>query len=94
MEPKSEISFIHPNEIEEAKIRMMHVRFDCLVRMFDCSKIRGGKPLPPQWFKSEIKLTMELIEYSDPYVLGKIIKDAFFELKYHIERYESNNHPH
>jgi len=95
MEIKSEISCVSPNEIDEAKLRQMRIRFDCLVKMFDSATImtKGSflnppKPLPPQWFKSEIKLTMEAVEHYDPYKLGLIIKEAFFHLKRHIEQYE------
>jgi len=92
---ESVISGISPNEIDESQYRQMSIRFDCLVKMFDsgtrmtkASFPFQSKPLPPQWFKSEIKLTMEAVEYYDPYKLGMIIKNAFSDLKRHIEQYE------
>ncbi len=86
---KTEITYISPHEIDEATQRIASIRFDSLVRMFDVAKPHNKvTPLQPQWFKSELKLTMELIEDSDPYLLGRIIKDAYFELKKHIEQYE------
>ena len=97
MEQKSEVSKLsNPNEIEIAKFRMMDVRFDCLVRMFDSGQIQPKsmmpfverKPLPPQWFKSEMKFTMEFVEDADPYMIGMAVKEAFNKLKNNIEAYE------
>jgi len=86
----------NPNELEIAKYRMMDVRFDCLVRMFDSGQIQPKsslpfverEPLPPQWFKLETKLTMEFVEGADPYQIGMAIKESFWKLKKHIEDYE------
>lgn len=98
METKSEISYVPPSEIDEAKYRTMSVRFDCLVKMFDYGQIEPRIPmpfvqrkaLPPQWFKSEMKLTMELVADADPYTLGMAIKQAYQKLKEHIELYENS----
>lgn len=98
METKSEISCVPPREIDEAKYRTMSVRFDCLVKMFDYGQIEPRIPmpfvqrkaLPPQWFKSEMKLTMELVADADPYTLGMAIKQAYQKLKEHIELYENS----
>jgi hypothetical protein len=95
MELKPEISFIAPNELEEAKSRTANIRFDCLVKMFDYGQRQIGgvflsvpKSLPPQWFKCEMKLTLELVAEADPYTLGMAIKEAYLRLKHHIEQYE------
>jgi hypothetical protein len=98
METKSEISYVLPNEMDEAKYRTMSVRFECLVKMFDFAQkepkssffFMESKPLPPQYFKSEIKLTMELVANADPYTLGIVIKQAYNNLKRHIDQYENN----
>ena len=99
MEVKSEISYPSPDEMDIAKYRTMNIRFDCLVKMFDYGQIEPRslmpfaqpKPLPPQWFKSELKLTMELVSDADPYHLGMIIKQAYQKLKNHIEVYENSS---
>jgi len=87
-----------PNEVEIAKFRMMDIRFDCLVRMYDNGQVERkslmpfvqSKPLPPQWFKSEMKLTMEFIEDADPYQLGVAIKKQWQKMKDVILDYEQS----
>jgi len=100
MDNDSQVSSVYdPNELEVAQFRMMDVRFDCLVRMFDSGMIQPRniipfvkrKSLPPQWFKSEMKFTMEFVEDSSPYSIGCVIKDMFKKLKLHIENYEKTN---
>jgi len=99
MKQKSEVSRLsNPNEIDIAKLRMMDVRFDCLVRMFDSGQIQPKsmmpfvhlKALPEQWFKSELKLTMEMVADAAPYTFGMAIKQAYQKLKQHIELYENS----
>lgn len=98
MKTNPEISFVLPNEIDEAKHRMASIRFDCLVKMFDYGQIQPKSPmpfvhrkaLPPQWFKSEMTLTMELVAHASPYELGMAIKDAFTKLQRHINEYENS----
>lgn len=91
MDFKPEISCVSPNEMDEAKYKMVSIRFDCHVKMFDCGQreTQAAKPLPPQWFKSELKLTLESIADADPCVLGMRIKEVYLKLKNHIEQYEN-----
>ncbi len=97
MEHNSKISgVLNPNEIEMARFRNMEIRFQCLVKMFDSGFVQRKNPMPflpattppPQWFKSETKLTMEFVEYADAETIGRVIKEAFYKLKNHIESYE------
>ena len=93
MNTETEISPIIPTDKEIQ--RMMEIRFDCLVKMFDSGyrTVKSNIPLvppkhlPPQWFKLEKRFTMEMIKESNPYELGCLIKEAFFELERHIEQY-------
>lgn len=86
----------NPNEIEEAQMRMMKVRFDCIVKMFDCGTIQPKsplpfverKPLPPQWFKSEMKLTLEFLRDAEPVHIGLAIKQALAKMDEAISLYE------
>ena len=92
----SEVSRVtDPNELEIAAHKMMSVRFDCLVKMYDFAKVKSENPMPyikypPQWFKSEIRFTMEFIESTDPKIIGMAVKAAYYELKKTIEKYENN----
>jgi len=72
------------------------IRFDCLVKMFD-SGTRTKKSglfmtkevaLPPQWFKNEMRLTLEAVEHGDPHELGMALKNMFRQLDIHIKNYE------
>jgi len=94
-ELNSKIEMVLPDE--SSGRRMMEIRFDCLVRMFDMGNRAYEKPglifdtetaLPPQWFKSEHKLTLENIKNCDPYALGMEIKNMLHQLEYHIEKWE------
>lgn len=77
---------------------MCEIRFDCLVTMFERGSrtIKTGifgfteKQLPPQWFKSQSKITLEGIRFMDEYTLGKQLKDMLHQLDKHIENYENN----
>lgn len=87
----------NPNEIEEAQMRMMKVRFDCIVKMFDCGITQPKsplsfverKPLPPQWFKSEMKLTLEFLRDAEPVHIGLVIKQALAKMDEAISLYEN-----
>jgi hypothetical protein len=93
MKDETQIEPIIPTEREMQ--RLMEVRFDCIVKMFDSGfRTTGGflmpkKDLPPQWFKSNMHLTLEAVKEKSPYELGYIIKNAFNELQKHIEQYEN-----
>lgn len=88
-----------PFELEEAKMKMMEVRFDCIVKMFDCGQIIPKstmpfiqpKPLPPQWFKSQMKLTLEFIRQSEPEMIGIAIKQLLAKMDEAISLYENND---
>ena len=76
--------------------RCAEIRFDCLVKMFDSGIrtkksgliINTEKELPPQWFKNEMRLTLEAVEYGDPHELGMALKNMFKQLDIHIKNYE------
>jgi len=86
-----------PNELEIAKMRMMEVRFDCIVKMFDFGQIQPKsmmpfverKPLPPQWFKSQIKFSLEFLRDADPVHIGMAIKKALAKMDEAISYYET-----
>lgn len=86
-----------PQELERAQMRMMEVRFDCIVKMFDCGQIQPKsmmpfvqrKPLPPQWFKSEIKFTLEFLRDVEPVHIGLAIKQALAKMDDAISLYEN-----
>lgn len=87
-----------PFERDIAEHKMASIRFDCLVKIYDCGVIQPKsnlpflslKPLPPQWFKSEIKFTLEYLRYEDPYTIGLAIKEALSRMDAVITEYEKN----
>ncbi len=93
---ETEISPVYaPIEIELAKMRMTEIRFDCIVKMYDCGtrEVKGfmpyaSKSLPPQWFKAQNKLTLEFIVNSDERTIGRVIKEMYNQLEGHIKQYE------
>lgn len=91
---KTQIEPIIPTEREMQ--RLMEIRFDCFVKMFESGfRTTGGFPmpkkdLPPQWFKLIKHLTLEAVRELSPYELGCLIKEAFEELQNHIEQYKNN----
>lgn len=93
----SEVQQVYlPDEIESAKKRLAEIRFDCLVRMYDFAKqgTKGGvlqqiKPKPPQWFKSEARLSLELIKYGTEQEIGRLVKGMFIELEDRIRQIEN-----
>lgn len=96
-----DITLVH-KEDSDVKLnpKMAEIRFDCSVRMYDCG-IRTAKvpyaipfmyeekPLPPQWFRSYSKITLESIKHADPYDLGMQLKNMYAQLEHHIKKYES-----
>lgn len=89
-----------PLEIEQAQSRLAEIRFECLIKMFDfgvIEKERGlrlveKKPMPPQWFKLQQKMSLEFIKFGDEYSIGRAIKEAFMKLEHTINEYENGNY--
>lgn len=84
---------------EDKKTRLAEIRFDCKVKMFDFGsmnhvqsifQVSQKKERTPQWFALTTQLSLEFIETSDPELIGRAIKDAYKQLKDHIERYEKS----
>jgi hypothetical protein len=75
---------------------MCEIRFDCIVRMFDCGfkEMKRGlfesqkRSLQPQWFKLENKLTLEFLKNSSDMEVGYAIKQMFKNLTDHIEKHK------
>lgn len=95
-QPQTEVGAVeNPSEFEIAAYRMMYLKFNCIVQMYDSGQIQckgdifyTPKPLPPKYFKSETKFTMEFVEDTDALTIGNIIKNAFNDLKKSIKDYE------
>jgi hypothetical protein len=72
--------------------KMAHIRFDCVITMFDQEKVktdgtffgRREKPRKPNWLKSESKMTLEFVKLSSEYEIGRQIKEQFEQLERHI----------
>jgi hypothetical protein len=82
---------------EQAKRKMIEIRFDCLVTMYDLGfkKIKPGfefekRKRTPQCFKSIQNITLESIKYSDEATLGRLLKEMYYELEHHIRQYEDD----
>jgi hypothetical protein len=66
----------------EALPSLCEIRFDCYVKMYELGHrvIKTGflamdeKAVSPQWFKSEMKITLESIRCGDEYSLGRQLK--------------------
>jgi hypothetical protein len=87
------------SSLEAEKLpRMAEIRFDCMVRMFDMESrvVKTGvfghteKPLRPQWFVNECKITLETIKYGSEYEIGRTLKDMLYQLEDHMEKYKKN----
>ena len=100
---ENEISSVDPcSDIEaEALPSMCEIRFDAFVKMYEMAieppnkllpfKLRRELPVKPQWFKNCQKISLESIKYLDEYSLGRMIKDQFRQLEFHIKLYENNH---
>jgi len=96
---ENKISMVSPMEGENSK-NMCEIRFDCLVTMYEMAQqkqiedlnvfFRTEKRHTPQWFKSQSKITLEAIKYSDEYYLGSLLKDMLFQMEDHIRKFENN----
>lgn len=93
---------VNPQELfgDAAKCRLAEIKFEALVRIFD-SGVRSvrqpaimwfmkdhQKPLPPQLFKIEFRLTLETIKFGSPEEIGRIVKHYYNQLEEHIAQYE------
>ena len=96
MEKYNEIEMVTP---EEGKLnpRLCEIRFDALVTMYDVGQKvikenrlfnSSEKVLPPQWFRSRNKITLEAIKNYSDYELGRMLKEMYFQLEQHINKYE------
>jgi hypothetical protein len=73
--------------------QMAHIRFDCIVTMFDHEKVKtngsffGIRKIPrkPNWLKSESTMTLEFIKSNSEFEIGRKIKQQFQQLEQHIE---------
>jgi hypothetical protein len=98
-ENKAVIEFCNPSELQEAQKMLMEIRFDCIVKMYDCGirQTKGNflsppKQLPPQWFALKQNFTLEFIKDADEYTIGRTIKLLFADLEKHIQDYENKRH--
>lgn len=97
---KTFVDAVPPDEAGNNQQRA-EIRFDCLVKMYDVGYVTPkrkdfleftpSKPYSPQWFRSVSNLTLEMIKYEDPYVIGLQIKQQFEELERAIKRYEDRD---
>jgi len=93
----NKIEPVHDTEVPPLG-RCAEIRFDCLVRMYDSGTRMVGennvllgtteKAAEPQWFKNEIRFTLEAVQHGDPYELGMSLKNMFKQLDLHIKNYE------
>jgi len=93
----SEIEMTHETEARHLP-SMAEIRFDCFVTMYEMGVrtykrdvglfIKEERSLPPQWFKSINKITLDAIRHSNPYELGKLLKDMIEQMDSHIDRYK------
>lgn len=88
--------------VEEANAapRMMTVSMDGLVEIYDFGVYKGerrgfsfvtiptSRSKKPQWFRLRQKLTVEMLEHSDPLQIGMFIQDQYRKLKSMIEKWE------
>lgn len=77
----------HPQELEIGRMKHTEVRFDCLVKIFDETNVKGK---PPQMFKNETRLTLEMVKYGTLEEIGYAIKKAYYALESHIKLHEEN----
>lgn len=71
-----------PAEIEEAMRGLMELRIDCFIKMYDGGKYDNIKQ--PQYYSIKQKLTIEFIEQSDEWLIGREVKNALQKLKDHV----------
>lgn len=80
---------------------LTEIRFEALVTAYDVAlpvkerSMMGFFPLPPkkyppQWFKLQFMLTLEMIKYESPVTIGNMIKDALYKLEQEINKYEDS----
>lgn len=85
-----------PYEISLAEQKILEIRFDCIVKM--CARNQEEeKPfhisvfeepaLKPQAFKSEAKLSLDFIKYSEPMQIGLMMKEMLIRLENEIEKH-------
>lgn len=93
---------VNPQELfsDAAKYHLAEFKFESLVRIYDVGvrSVRQpaivwflkdhSKPLPPQLFKIEFKLSLEAIKHDSPEEIGKIVKHYYNQLEEHIAQYE------
>lgn len=85
------------SEIEaESNPSLAEIRFDCLVTMFEMGFKKNTisssiKRNPPQWFKSQAKISLESIKHLPNYELGQLLKNMLIQLEAHIEKYRNYN---
>lgn len=77
--------------------RLTEIKFDCLVTIHDSgNRVTNGtimyeqKTLPPQWFRAQTHLTLDMIKYCDEYSIGSAIKQLYNELERTINKYENS----
>lgn len=92
---ENNINMVSEHDVPGTKQHMAEIRFDCVIRMFDCGLrqtpsglLHDSEQLPPQWFKSENTVTLNMIKYADPCTLGNIFKNMLRQLEDHIKKYE------
>jgi len=96
-EYETNVSMVSPQEGEDSQ-KLCEIRFDCFVTMYEMGARKSNdrnifiktenKPIP-QWFKSQGKITLEAIRYSDEYSLGRILKDMLYQMDAHIRKFEN-----
>lgn len=94
---KSTIEAVHEEMAD--KTRVAKIRFEALVEMHDAAfPIIEKKTIlfpertfkKPQWFKSYMTLSLELIKHGDPMAIGYAIKNQLHELEATIKKIEEN----
>jgi hypothetical protein len=87
-ETKPSISGVYnPQEMELAQKHLTEITFDCLVKMYDSGFLPHKHP--PQYFKSELRLTLDFLKNSNEYAIGSAVKNQLIALMKHIEQYEN-----
>lgn len=82
---------------EESLPSTCEIKFDCLVTMYEMGQrvSKQGflgmqeKAHPPQWYKSQSRLTLEAIRDGDEAMLGRQLKIMLQQLDSHIAKYEN-----
>lgn len=88
----SEIMFAEFEEQAKCEMKVCEIRIEARVKIFDVafendSNLSRHQSKTPQYLAIEQKITHELLENVDPYIIGELAIKAYKKLKAHISQH-------